>query len=192
LEVKKYFIKSWEIIKRNKIIIFISIFIYLVFALIGYFSPNYYLDLQQQTIDGIMSQLEGKGAFFIIGFIISNNIRSAMFGILFGFFLGIYPAFALVANGYLLGAVSSRSDANSFYGIITKIAPHGIFELPAFIIAQSIGISIGFRLLKNRSFNALREDYKNALIVFVCIILPLLIVAGIIEGILYAKTTYGI
>ena len=63
-----------------------------------------------------------------------------------------------------------------------KILPHGIFELPAVFIALGIGIKLGMFIFQKKKLESLKNYSINSLRVFLLIILPLLVIAGIIEG----------
>ncbi|HLC95668.1 MAG TPA: stage II sporulation protein M, partial [Patescibacteria group bacterium] len=60
--------------------------------------------------------------------------------------------------------------------------PHGVIELFAFFLATSYGLWLGNRFLqKIQHREPLRPHVKNALIVFLRVIVPLLFVAALIE-----------
>jgi len=88
-------------------------------------------------------------------------------------------------NGYLLGFVAMLSAKSQGIFILWRILPHGIFELPAIFISLGIGLRLG-----TYAFQKKKVSFKNwifsSLRVFILIVLPLLIVAAIIEGALIA------
>jgi stage II sporulation protein M len=102
-----------------------------------------------------------------------RNASSAFFAILFGFLFGLVPAFGAAFNGIAVGAILNMNPLNFF-----KIIPHGLFELPAMFISWGLGIwcagglfhapTIGFRI-------------KRSLNIYLSIIVPLLIIAAIVE-----------
>ena len=61
------------------------------------------------------------------------------------------------------------------------LVPHGIFELPAILFSIGIGFKIGIDLFSRKKGN-LKYNLREALRFFIYIILPLLIIAAIIEG----------
>jgi len=63
-----------------------------------------------------------------------------------------------------------------------RILPHGIFELPAVFIALGMGLKFGGFIFQKEKIKSLREYFWNSLRVFLFVVLPLLIIAGIIEG----------
>ena len=68
--------------------------------------------------------------------------------------------------------------------ILLNLLPHGIFELPAIFLAFGLGLKFGTFWMKKKKIKTLLDYFWNSLRVFLLIILPLLIIAAIIEGIL--------
>jgi len=185
--VKEYK-QIWKYLKECRTHIYIAIGIFLAFFLIAFFipAPQKLYDQIIVYIREILSQTENMSSVQLIQFIISNNLRSTFFNLLFGFAFGIYPALSAVANGYVLGFVSSISVENG--GILTlwKLFPHGIFELPAIFISLGTGLKLSTFILKKDKLNSFRNYLINSIRVFLFVIVPLLIIAGIIEGTLMA------
>lgn len=90
----------------------------------------------------------------------------------------------LFFNGFIIGIVEDIVQNPTMF--LAAILPHGIIELPTFIIAGSIGLNLGIDFLKalkkgNVSSNeAFHENLKRALYIVISLI-PLFFVAGIIE-----------
>ena len=97
-----------------------------------------------------------------------------------GVLFGIFPIMICVVNGYLLGFVASEAVAAEGLFTMWRIFPHGIFELPAVIFSIGIGIKIGMSVFDGK----VKYNFKEGLRFFVFVVLPLLVVAGVIEGIL--------
>ena len=79
-----------------------------------------------------------------IGMILWNNLRIALLimgtGALVVFLF--LPIVAIGANGYLLGSVAMMSG-HALDRLVLSIVPHGIFEVPALIIAGAWGLKNG-------------------------------------------------
>jgi stage II sporulation protein M len=176
--------KSWDYIKDSGFFIFLIIGIFIFFILLGFFipvpSPIYNAIISY--IKELIAKTENLSQINTILFIISNNVQSTFFSLLFGVFLGIFPLFTTIINGYVLGFVSSVSVANG--GILTlwKLLPHGIFELPAVFIALGLGLRTGMFAFQKDRIKSLRNYLVNSFRVFLLVIIPLLVIAGIIEG----------
>lgn len=176
--------KSWKYIKESKIFIYLVIGIFIFFVLTGFFIPTpeilynkimeFLVELTEKTQD--MSQLE------LTKFIILNNLQSTLSGIFLGIFLGIFPIISTISNGYILGFVSYLSMDNGGILSLWRIFPHGIFELPAVFISLGIGIKLGTFIFQKKKIKSFKDYLINSLRIFFFVIVPLLIIAGIIEG----------
>ncbi|MBU4339288.1 stage II sporulation protein M [Patescibacteria group bacterium] len=185
---KKFFadnyVKSWVYLKKSVNFIYIIIGIFLFFSLIGFFIPVPEL-MQEKILDFIkelLNKTDGMPPVELIKFIFLNNLQSSFFGMTFGFFLGIFPVIAAIANGYLLGFVALISVDNGGWLILIKLLPHGIFELPAIFISLGLGLKCGTCIFKKEILKNFNEYLINSLRVFLFIVIPLLLIAGIIEG----------
>jgi stage II sporulation protein M len=181
---KNQYEKSWKHIKESKNFIYFSILIFLVFSLIGFFFPA--PESLQTTIFEFLEKLiqltsEMSPSELII-YIFFNNLQSSFFGMVFGFILGIFPLISLVANGYLLGFVSALSVNAEGFSILWRLIPHGIFELPALFVSLGLGLRIGSFILKKNKWKFLKLYFIESLRVFLFVVLPLLLIAALIEG----------
>ena len=90
----------------------------------------------------------------------------------------------IMAAVYLgIALISMSFNVHSIF-ILWRLLPHGIFELPAVIISIGIGIKIGLDIWKKDAKQRLKRNFKEAIRLFIFVILPLLLIAGIIEGVL--------
>ncbi|MEK6913938.1 MAG: stage II sporulation protein M [Nanoarchaeota archaeon] len=182
--LKKEYKQSWQYVKDSKKFIYTIIGIFFLFTFIGFFIPAPQI-IQERIMDFIkelIGQTKDMSQFDLISFIISNNVKSTFFGIIFGAFFGIFSLVGAITNGYLLGFVSFLSVNDG--GILTlwKIFPHGIFELPAVFISLGLGLKIGTFAFQKKKLYSFRNYLINSLKVFLLVIVPLLVIAGIIEG----------
>lgn len=180
----KEYKKSWAYIKESKNFIYIIIGIFLFFVLFGFFipAPKFLYDQIMNFIKELVAKTNGMSQSQLIIYIMSNNIQTTLSAIILGTIFGIFPLIDAIANGYLLGFVSLLSVNNG--GIITlwRLFPHGIFELPAVFLSLGFGLKIGMFIFQKNKVKYLKNNFINSLRVFLLIIIPLLIIAGIIEG----------
>jgi len=182
--LKEEYIKSLNYIKDIKTFIFIVILVFFLFVFIGYFIPApEYLETEiLRFIQELLEKIEGMSHTQLIRFIFFNNLTSSFLAMILGFFLGIFPLISSISNGYILGFISSLSVQNEGLSVLYRLLPHGIFELPAIFISLAMGLKIGtFIFRKNRKI-PLKEYFLNSLRTFILIVIPLLIIAAIIEG----------
>ena len=116
-----------------------------------------------------------------------NNVRATLVSVLYGFIPFIYlTALALGMNALILGVLAAYyvNSGASLLVYFAGIVPHGIFELPALLLAFALGL-----MLCTRVTRYVRENVKdmmkplmaNIARVYLMHILPLLIVAAIVE-----------
>jgi stage II sporulation protein M len=119
-------------------------------------------------------------------FIFFNNLKSSFFGMSFGILFGIFPILVTIFNGYLLGFVSAFSVAGGGVLSLWKLLPHGIFELPAIFLSLGLGLRLGTLVFQKNKQKFLKENILRSLKIFLLIVIPLLIIAAIIEASLVA------
>lgn len=182
--LKEEYIKSLNYIKDIKNFIFIVILVFFLFVFIGYFipAPEYLENEILRFIQELLEKTEGMSPTQLIRFIFFNNLINSFLAVILGFFLGIFPLISGISNGYILGFISSLSVQSEGVSVLYRLLPHGIFELSAVFISLGMGLKLGtFIFRKNRKI-PLKEYFLNSLRTFILIVIPLLIIAAIIEG----------
>jgi stage II sporulation protein M len=186
--LKEQYSQSWNYIRSSRNFIYSVIILFFVFALIGFFvpAPEEFSKIILEYLKEILGETEGLSQVGLIKFIFLNNIQSSFAGMIFGFLFGIFPLIATVFNGYVVGFVSSIAVEQG--GIITllDLLPHGIFELPAIFISLGLGLKFGTFLFQKNIKKSFNNFFIESMRVFVFVILPLLIIAAVIEGSLIA------
>ena len=115
-------------------------------------------------------------AFFIVIFL--NNAFTCFLNIITGPLIGIFPLFSAMINGGLLGWVVQEEG----FAVFGAIAPHGMFELPAYVLSVAIGLRAAREVLKRREGRRLKMTLGVGLRVYLTLIVPLLIIAAFIES----------
>ena len=122
----------------------------------------------------------------LAGAIFLNNALKTLMAILLGTVLGIVPGLFLLANGAALGVALSLSiQARGAWLSILGIVPHGIIELPAVFLGTSIGLMLGIHLIKHlrgSSSMTTRSEIGCALRFYCTVIVPLLLLAALVEA----------
>jgi stage II sporulation protein M len=175
---------SWEYILQSKNFILFSVFLFFIFALVGFFFPTPEVISKEilRLISEIVDKTEGFSTIQMVFFIFNNNVSAAFFGIILGILLGIYPFFSSVFNGYVLGFVGKVVSFEEGLSILWKLLPHGIFELPAIFLSFGLGMKLGTVFFRKDIKKNIKTYFLKSLEVFVFIVLPLLFLAAIIEG----------
>jgi stage II sporulation protein M len=126
-----------------------------------------------------MSKLQLAVAIFL------NNSLKTLVVILLGPLLGFVPVVFLIINGAILGAVIPVAiESKGLWSALMTIIPHGIFELSAIFMGASIGIRLGIHpllRLVGKADTTLLSELGRGLRIFATVILPLLLLAAVIE-----------
>jgi stage II sporulation protein M len=115
-----------------------------------------------------------------------NNSVKTLAAILLGLAIGIVPALFLIVNGVVLGVVFVLSSySRGIWPSLLSIVPHGILELSAVFLGTATGLLLGNVVLKrilSKSDAELRPALSRALRFYAIVILPMLLVAAMIEA----------
>ncbi len=181
--IKEIYKECFDFIRESKNQIYFAIGVFIFFILIGYFIPlPEELELQLiKRIREIVIAFEGLTLWQTIWMIFSNNLLVCFISIILGIFLGVFPFLILMSNGYLIGYVAQKAVFQEGILILWKLIPHGIFEIPAILLSVGLGFKMGSSLFRKNDF---RQNFKNAMMVFLFVIVGLLIIAALIEGML--------
>lgn len=151
--------------------------------LFSYVSPEVSggtFDVLRDTLAPLM-KLSGLELF---GLILLNNVVKAYIAMAVGIGLGIYSAFFLLVNGFVLGSVMEivGSEAGLAF-VFASIIPHGIFEIPAILLAAGLGLILGrcgLARMRGRECE-LKPIWKESNRIFFVYILPALVIASAVE-----------
>jgi len=187
--LKKIYAKNWEFIKEHKKIFYWSAGVFILSFIVGLINPNFMIGYQEKLIQNLLA-VTGERVFGVVSKIIFTNLWAALLGIFLGALM--IPTLALALfNGYMFGAVISRALASAdMSNILINVAPHAVFEIPAILLSYGLGFAIGYAWFntnsswKERSIEVVKR-YKGAVVIFISVVIPLIIIAGIIEGILF-------
>jgi stage II sporulation protein M len=137
------------------------------------------LEIMQETF-GVIAELH---PLILLAIIFLNNAAKSFAALVLGLLLGIPPLLFIIINGAIIGIVAY--EISTSYGslfILAALLPHGIFELPAVLLSAAIGIKLGGRVLNRvKSENGIKTEFRRGLRFFVTRIIPLLIIAAVIE-----------
>jgi len=134
--------------------------------------------------DQIFTQLMSDNPAIITLNIFINNLQASAILFLGGVSFGLVTLLILSLNGFIIGIVAEmiRQEQGLVF-FLAGVLPHGIFEIPAIILAGSYGILLGVEVWKELSGGgdavAAAGTYGRK---FLLLVLPLLAVAACIEG----------
>ena len=131
--------------------------------------------------------VDDKGAFSALG-IFGNNIRAFVVTACYGFIPFVFlPVVSLALNGAILGLFAAFyvNNGQSLLVYLMGILPHGIFELPALVLAMSCGLYLCRVITDYVRFNrkgTVKAAVLNVGRVLVLNVLPLTAIAAVIEA----------
>ena len=172
---------SLATLKEARFSIFSAALIYIGAIFVGWLYSERFLFLEDQVRELTKGFVDKTAVVFIVKIFFRNLMASYTVACIISLW-GIVPIFAAGANGLLLGWIISYAAQAPPAKLAMLLVPHGVFEWPAMFIAWGIGLwkGMGFRFQSvELSFG---ERFKKVNVVYFTVVLPLLIVAAIIEG----------
>jgi uncharacterized membrane protein SpoIIM required for sporulation len=196
-EIRDFYLWGFpQVVRQTWIYTAIALAIFLLGALIAWWyawqDPAF---LSLIVPESLISQVRDRGELWmgsILGVepvvstsIMTNNMAVAFRAVGGGITAGLITTYLLAFNGLLIGAIATLVGQNNLaYPFWAFVFPHGSLELPAIFLAGGAGLAIARGLLfpgKYRRADALKI-YGSQAAQLVFGIVPLLFVAGIIEG----------
>ncbi len=189
----KYFGYFIGLYKRNKMLLTIAVVIFFASLFIGVFIGYFASGFTGNLLTSYVKILRGFHLEINTFSIFIHNLQAALVTYLGGI-IGIIPVGTLFFNGFIYGAFLGyliHGGIVSNFGVINPIdfiiytLPHGIFEIPGFIIAGAAGFrltTLVIGLLQNKKpANEHYWKFKDSLALF-AIAMVLLFIAAIIEA----------
>ncbi|MDP5276921.1 stage II sporulation protein M [Chengkuizengella axinellae] len=143
--------------KEMKVYFFISTMLFLFGGFIGFYVDilDPFLQPLLQRIGELAEKIESSENTQLAAFLVifQNNLTASLIMVYSGIIFSIYPIFALLLNGMLIGYLFKLvPQSGSEYGLLELflrgILPHGILEIPAILIASAYGIKFGVLVMK--------------------------------------------
>jgi len=171
-EIKRYFL--------------IILAIFLLSVINGYFVAEQNPELARQTVEQTKSEfgfIKDLKPFLIFLFIFFNNSIKAFLVIIGGVLFGVIPLVFMLVNGEIFGVIMNLAvKQEGWLTVILGLAPHGIFEIPAIVLASSCGLWIGYKFYRKIRHNEpLGEAVRQSFRIYIRIVIPALLIAALIE-----------
>lgn len=183
--------KTFSIIKTNRGFVGFTLVIFIMGLLLGLSFPDaldQILKSQIEHIKNLASEADGSPAK-LTWVILRNNVTVSLSFIVTGVALSVFPVMMVMVNGMAIGYLFAQwgmmSQVPVWAIIVYGILPHGIFEIPAFILAGAMGIKLGYMWLRpipgKSRWNSFLHAGKETLGVLPLILVSL-VLAALIEG----------
>jgi len=144
------FLSGIRYIKESKKYIWFATLVFIFVSIFGFIYPYLFEEQILSMIEELVFKTEGLTGFGLVSFIFTNNLKSSFFAMILGVLLGIVPLFVILINAYVLGFVVNKTVAIAGLGVLWRLLPHGIFEIPAVLISIGLGLKIGAFWTKTR------------------------------------------
>jgi uncharacterized membrane protein SpoIIM required for sporulation len=173
-KVFEKYMDCWDYLKESRQYILFIIALFVFFVVIGFASLDSLKKYNDSILDMMMElrdETAGMNGLQLFFFIFQNNLKSAFMGLAFGFFFGIFPVVNCIVNGYVIGFVASVAvDVTGGPGVLFRLLPHGIFEIPALVISLAMGTKLGLFFIpmrdKKRAVMASLASFFMAAVIF--------------------------
>lgn len=120
-----------------------------------------------------------------------NNTLTSFIAMVSGIAFGILPAFMILLNGIIPGMLFYIFwDEGTHLTFILGIMPHGIIEVPAFLVSAALGLKLGVSTImgikqgkeRTQLVTDIRSELKENIVFFAKYLVPLFLVAAAIEA----------
>lgn len=132
----------------------------------------------------LVASVGDRGPLALMALIFVNNSIKALVTLILGFSLGLVPFIFVVVNGLVTGiAIGTVAARVGPWPVIAGLVPHGIIEVPAFLLAAALGFRVGgavFRRVLGKEAHPAQE-LKKGLSMYAKVVLPALLIASAIE-----------
>ena len=132
----------------------------------------------------VANQITGNNSLEIFVKLFFNNLEACILLFLGGASFGILTIFIMSLNGILIGAIMEIVHKDhSVVFVAAAILPHGIFEIPAFILSGALGILLAQSLV-SEWYNGIdtAEHAKKYARLFIVYSIPLVLIAAFVEA----------
>jgi len=166
----------------------VTILLFIVAMLVGWVGTAHTPAIGEQLMEVFEKEVAGQitvsDPIDMCVKLLANNLEACIMLFLGGASFGILTLFILGLNGLVIGSVTEIvSQGHSAAFIAAALLPHGIFEIPAFIIAGALGFCMAQSLIAEwYGAGDTGEDAGKYGRLFLMYVLPLISVAALVEA----------
>jgi stage II sporulation protein M len=176
---------SESTLKNAVIIMFLLFFTTILMGWVGT-SQNHAVGegLMKLFEKDVAGQVMGGSDLEVSSKIFFNNLEACILLFLGGASFGILTIFIMSLNGIVIGAILEIvHEQHSAAFVAAAILPHGIFEIPGFVIAGGLGIMLSQSLVNE--YYAAGDAAADARLLarrFALFVIPLIAIAALVEA----------
>ncbi|HII99765.1 MAG TPA: stage II sporulation protein M [Methanoregula sp.] len=147
-------------------------------------NPQIGQDLLELFEKEVAGQMDGNNPYDLAVKLFFNNLEACILLFLGGASFGILTIFIMSLNGIVIGAIMEIiSKDHSALFVAAALIPHGIFEIPAFILAGALGILLAQSLIAEWYGSGDTAVAAHAYArLFLATVLPLVLTAALVEA----------
>jgi len=167
--------------------VFIAIFLFGIGLVFGLATPTSAINLLSEDVAALqeLGNILVPFRFLTVILILVKNVSALLLSFALSPIFCLMPILALTVNGWLIAFISAAVIQEKSLGfVLAGLLPHGIFELPAFILGEAAALSFGamaiLALFKKERRELLLPSLKQNLR-YLMVALVLLMPAAIIE-----------
>jgi stage II sporulation protein M len=147
-------------------------------------SPETGMQFIQIVRDEVMGKVDAHDPPSLAVFIFANNLQACILLFLGGATLGLLTIVIIASNGIIIGGIMELvREQRGLLFVAAAILPHGIFEIPSFIISASLGFILGAALYAEAQGGG--DSAATAMAharTFLLVVVPLVAIAAFIEA----------
>jgi len=165
-----------------------SLILFIVFFALGAFTINQNPDsaemLLQTLNEDLFNYINEQSPPLMAATLFINNLEASLMLFIGGATFGIITLIVLLTNGVIIGFVVEYAiKLQGTAAVAAGIIPHGIFEIPAFIISSGLGFLLAESLwLEYKGKDDAAEYAMKLSKIYLMTVVPLLAAAAIIEA----------
>ena len=196
--LREQYSKTFDFIKKDILKTYCICFVIFVFMLVLTAYLTYYMvgmDGAKSLIKGLHETMTNETDDTSVNMtwydIFIHNSRANLFAMLSGLIPFLFiPVIIMILNavitGFALGAFALVYQLSILTSFLSGIAPHGVLECAVNILGFALGITLCRQMIsgiKNKNIKTtIPCCIKNSLRVYILVILPVLLIAGIVES----------
>jgi len=143
-------------------------------------------EIPASVFEGVLSNIPDPSEasdLELFSAILTNNVIASFIFVASGVLVGVPPLLFMALNGFFVGWISYSAASELGFGfVLLTLLPHGIIEVPAITLSAAMGVGLGYHIInKLRRGEGLQRYVMESLNVFITRIVPMLIVAALIE-----------
>lgn len=156
--------------------------------LIGFFAvrdnPDIGTTLMSFFNDTVASSMVEKPPFQMAGILFMNNLGACLLLFIGGAAFGSITFLILAVNGVVIGAVlETARSLKGFSFVVAAVLPHGLLEIPSFIIAGTLGFALAQAMVRELAVGSDAAGTARQLAkTFFVLVIPLIACAALVEA----------